>query len=69
MFTTEELEGILLLTDIAKKMGRVISALGMEMSDDEMAQTLAIRKKVSQLLDDAVAESTKKATGEVRPAV
>ena len=51
-FTSDDLQDILFVTDVALKMQKVISALGMNMADDEQIKILQLRKKVNEMLDE-----------------
>lgn len=64
MFDRAELEGIILLADVAIRMERVLHVLGIEQSADERVRVLQLRAK-AQHLRSLTKESTEEKVNEI----
>jgi len=64
MFDRAELEGIILLADVAIRMERVLHVLGIEQSADERVRVLQLRAK-AQHLHSLTKESTEEKVNEI----
>ena len=51
MFDRKELEGIIMLTEIAVRMERILHVLGINEGIDERIAVLQIRKKAQELIE------------------